>query len=71
MEKLKLALVGCGKLNEIVAQAATDGVLASDYELVAVLEGHDKERGRKFGERYHIRRRQLRSKLSKIMRKQS
>lgn len=53
MEKLKLALVGCGKLNEIVAQAATDGVLASDYELVAVLEGHDKEKGRKFGECYH------------------
>ncbi|ABX42490.1 aspartate dehydrogenase domain-containing protein [Lachnoclostridium phytofermentans] len=35
MEKIKLALLGCGYLNEIVANALKDGYLP-EYELVAV-----------------------------------
>lgn len=37
MEKLKLALLGCGHLNEIVAKALMDGYLP-EYELVGVFE---------------------------------
>ncbi|HCW54111.1 MAG TPA: aspartate dehydrogenase [Clostridium sp.] len=50
MKKLKLALIGCGKLNEIVAEAKKNGYL-QQYEIVAVL-GRDKERAKKFAEKY-------------------
>jgi len=35
MKKLKLALIGCGKLSEVVGKAANDGIL-EEYELVGV-----------------------------------
>ena len=50
MEKIKLALIGCGYLNEIVANALRDGFLP-EYELVAVL-GRDYGRAVSFAERY-------------------
>ena len=46
MKKLKLALLGCGKLNEIVANALEEGLLP-EYELVAVL-GRDEKRAKDF-----------------------
>ncbi|QOV20960.1 DUF108 domain-containing protein [Blautia liquoris] len=51
MKKLKLALLGCGKLNEIVANALEEGLLP-EYELVAVL-GRDEKRAKDFAERHH------------------
>ncbi|MCF8020303.1 MAG: DUF108 domain-containing protein [Vallitaleaceae bacterium] len=50
MDKLKLALIGCGKLNEIVAKALKDGYLP-EYELVAVL-GKDYDRTKAFAEHH-------------------
>lgn len=50
MEKIKLALIGCGYLNEIVATAWQAGYLP-EYELIAVL-GRDYERAREFAKRY-------------------
>ena len=52
MKKLKLALVGSGKLNEIVAEALENGLLP-DYELVGVLGGRDKEKTADFAKRHH------------------
>lgn len=46
MKKLKLALIGCGQLNEIVAQAVADKYLP-EYELVGVL-GRDPDRAAAF-----------------------
>jgi aspartate dehydrogenase len=50
MEKIKLALIGCGYLNEIVANALKDGYLP-EYELIAVL-GRDYEHAKEFAERH-------------------
>lgn len=50
MEKIKLALIGCGYLNEIVANAIKDGLLP-EYELIAVL-GRDLGRSAAFAERH-------------------
>lgn len=50
MEKLKLALIGCGHLNEIVANALKDGFLP-EYELIAVLGG-DANRANAFAQRH-------------------
>lgn len=50
MEKIKLALIGCGYLNEIVANAMKDGYLP-EYELVAVL-GRDYGGAKAFAERH-------------------
>ncbi len=50
MEKLKLALMGCGYLNEIVANALKDGYLP-EYELVAVL-GKTYDRTKAFAEHF-------------------
>lgn len=50
MEKIKLAFIGCGYLNEIVANAWKDGYLP-EYELIAVLGG-DYNRAQAFGKRY-------------------
>ena len=53
MEKLKLALIGCGYLNEIVANAWKDGYLP-EYELVAVL-GRNYDRAKAFAENYRCK----------------
>ena len=50
MKKYKLALIGCGFLNEIVANALTAGFLP-EYELIAVL-GRDVDRARNFADRH-------------------
>lgn len=50
MEKLKLALLGCGYLNKIVADALTAGHLP-EYELVGVL-GRNEERVKEFADHY-------------------
>ncbi|MBP2660412.1 MAG: Aspartate dehydrogenase [Firmicutes bacterium] len=50
MGKFKLALIGCGYLNEIVANALKDGYLP-EYELIAVL-GRDCGRAQEFAERH-------------------
>lgn len=50
MEKLKLALMGCGYLNEIVAGAWKDGYLP-EYELIAVL-GRNYDRAKAFAEHH-------------------
>lgn len=50
MKKMKLALIGCGYLNQIVADALKNGYLP-EYELIAVL-GRDYDRAKKFAERY-------------------
>jgi aspartate dehydrogenase len=50
MEKNKLALIGCGYLNEIIASALRDGYLP-EYELIAVL-GRDLSRTKAFAENY-------------------
>ncbi|MDF2499616.1 MAG: Aspartate dehydrogenase [Anaerosporomusa subterranea] len=50
MGKIKLALIGCGYLNEIVANALKDGYLP-EYELIAVL-GKDSDRAKAFAERH-------------------
>ncbi|EGO63875.1 aspartate dehydrogenase domain-containing protein [Acetonema longum] len=50
MGKFKLALIGCGYLNEIVANAWKDGYLP-EYELIGVL-GRDSERVKAFAERH-------------------
>lgn len=53
MEKIKLALIGCGYLNEIVANALKDGYLP-EYELLAVL-GRNSDRAKAFAERHHCK----------------
>ena len=45
MEKKRLALLGCGKLNHIVADAYLNGILP-EYEVVGVLAERDRERMR-------------------------
>ena len=50
MKKYKLALIGCGYLNEIVANALNAGMLP-EYELIAVL-GRDYDRARDFADRH-------------------
>jgi aspartate dehydrogenase len=50
MGKFKLALIGCGYLNEIVANALKDGYLP-EYELIAVL-GRDRGSAQAFAERH-------------------
>lgn len=50
MEKIKLALIGCGYLNEIVATAIQDGYLP-EYELIAVL-GRDYIRAEEFAKHH-------------------
>ena len=50
MKKYKLALIGCGYLNEIVANALNAGLLP-EYELIAVL-GRDDDRARSFADRH-------------------
>ena len=50
MKKYKLALIGCGFLNEIVANALKAGLLP-EYELIAVL-GRDCDRVRNFADRH-------------------
>ncbi|WP_066718484.1 aspartate dehydrogenase domain-containing protein [Clostridium sp. Marseille-P299] len=50
MKKLKLALIGCGYLNEIVANALKDGYLP-EYELIAVL-GRNYDRAKAFAEHF-------------------
>ncbi len=50
MGKVKLALIGCGYLNEIVANALKAGYLP-EYELIAVL-GRDYERAKEFAKRH-------------------
>ncbi|HWR08360.1 aspartate dehydrogenase domain-containing protein [Sporomusa sp.] len=50
MEKIKLALIGCGYLNDIVANALKGGYLP-EYELIAVL-GRDYGRAQVFAERH-------------------
>lgn len=51
MKKVKLALLGCGYLNEIVATALTNNYLP-EYELVGVL-GRNSERTAAFAERHN------------------
>ncbi|MGL5437459.1 MAG: aspartate dehydrogenase domain-containing protein [Lachnospiraceae bacterium] len=53
MEKYKLALIGCGYLNEIVANALAEGHLP-EYELVGVL-GKSQERLQDFAHRHDCR----------------
>lgn len=50
MKKVKLALMGCGYLNEIVANALKNGLLP-EYELVGVL-GRNPERTQAFAKRH-------------------
>lgn len=50
MKKLRLALMGCGKLCEIIAEAKKNGYL-EEYELVAVL-GRNAEKLKSFAEKY-------------------
>lgn len=50
MKKVKLALIGCGYLNEIVANAMKSGYLP-EYELIAVL-GRDFGRTEEFAGRF-------------------
>ncbi len=50
MSKIKLALIGCGYLNEIVANAMADGFLP-EYELVGVLD-RNPEQAKGFAERF-------------------
>lgn len=53
MKKYRLALLGCGYLNEIVANAVKDGCLP-EYELIAVL-GRDSRRAKEFAGRHGCR----------------
>jgi aspartate dehydrogenase len=53
MGKIKLALIGCGYLNEIVAGALEDGYLP-EYELLAVL-GRDYGHTQSFAERHNCK----------------
>lgn len=53
MEKVKLALLGCGYLNEIVANALEDGYLP-EYELVGVF-GRNYEHTQAFAKRYNCK----------------
>jgi len=53
MKKLKLALIGCGHLNEIVAKAVTDNYLP-EYELVGVL-GRDPDRAATFAKQHNCK----------------
>lgn len=49
MEKKRLALLGCGKLNHIVADAYLNGILP-EYEVVGVL-GRTKEKAEALAEK--------------------
>lgn len=51
MKKMKLALLGCGYLNHIVANAVKNDIL-SEYELVGVM-GRNPERTRAFANYYN------------------
>lgn len=51
MEKKRLALMGAGRLNEIVANALKDGLLP-EYELVGVL-GNNPEKTQAFADRHN------------------
>lgn len=51
MGKLKLALIGCGKLNEIIAEAKNNGYL-NDYEIVAVLS-RSVDKAKSFAKKYN------------------
>lgn len=51
--KRKLALIGCGHLSQIVAEALKHGYLP-EYELIGVL-GQNERRARSFAERFHCR----------------
>ncbi|HJE97806.1 MAG TPA: DUF108 domain-containing protein [Ligilactobacillus acidipiscis] len=51
-KKLKLMLLGCGKLSGVIAKALESGLLP-EYELVAALSGHNKEKAADFGNEYH------------------
>lgn len=51
-KKLKLALLGCGKLSGIVAKALESGLLP-EYDLVAAVSGHNKEKAAEFGNKHH------------------
>ena len=51
MEKKRLALMGAGRLNEIVANALKDGLLP-EYELVGVL-GNNPEKTQAFVDRHN------------------
>ncbi len=51
MEKYRLGLIGCGYLNEIIANAVSDGHLP-EYELVGVL-GKNPERLHDFAKRHN------------------
>ena len=42
MGKMKLALIGCGYLNDIIANALKDGFLP-EYELVGVMGKYPEE----------------------------
>lgn len=53
MKKIRLALIGCGYLTDIIANAWKAGYLP-EYELVAVL-GREKERVNAFAARYDCR----------------
>lgn len=53
MKKLKLALIGCGYLNDIVANACKSGLLPQ-YDLIAVL-GRDKNNAEQFGQKYNCK----------------
>lgn len=51
--KYKLALIGCGFLNEIIAEAMKNGYLP-EYELIGVL-GRSEEKALAFAERFNCR----------------
>lgn len=53
MKKIKLALLGCGYLNEIVANALIDNYLP-EYELIGVL-GRNSERTNAFAKRHNCK----------------
>lgn len=53
MSKIKFALLGNGKLNEVVAQAYTDGLLP-EYELVGVM-GRTPEKTEAFAQKFNIK----------------
>lgn len=53
MGKIRLALIGCGYLNEIVANALRDGYLP-EYELIAVM-GRDYDHANAFAKRHNCK----------------
>ena len=52
VEKKRLALLGCGKLNHIVADAYLNGILP-EYEVVGVL-GRTKEKAEALAESWAV-----------------